>query len=207
MADINIVNQSNEVVGKRELSDAVFSVEVDTGFVHRVYSSLALAQRVSAASTKTRAQVSGGGKKPWKQKGTGRARQGSIRSAQWRHGGVAHGPKSIASFSSRVNRKERRLAVRMLLSNALRDERIILLDKLELAEVKTKSFVAVCDALSTTSALYVVADSNREIELSSRNVVGAKIILDGQITLHDLMKFKQIVLTEAALEKIEGNLS
>ncbi len=207
MADINIVNQKNEVVGSRALNAAVFDIDLDTGYVHRVYASLALAQRAGTAKSKTRGDVSGGGRKPWKQKGTGRARQGSTRSAQWRHGGVAHGPKGESSFASRVNRKERRLAVRMVLSDALRNERITVLNTLDLPIVKTKSFVEVTTALATPSALYVVSELTREIELSSRNLVGVKVVLDGQVNLHDLMKFDRVVLTESALEKIEGNLS
>jgi len=207
MAEINIVNQKNEVVGSRELNAAVFDVEVDAGYIHRVYASLALAQRSGGASTKTRAQVSGGGKKPWKQKGTGRARQGSTRSAQWRHGGVAHGPKGESAFVSRLNRKERRLATRMVLTDAVRNERVTLLNTLDIAEAKTKSFVEVAQALSVSNALYVVSELTREVELSARNVVGAKVVLEGQMNLHDLMKYDRVIVTEAALEKIEGYLS
>ncbi len=207
MAQINVVNQNNEVTGTRELNEAVFGVEVNPAFVHRVYASLAASQRFGNAATKSRAAVSGGGKKPYKQKGTGRARQGSTRAAQWRHGGVAHGPKGESSFVSRVNRKERRLAVRMLLSKALQADRLTVLNTLDIAEPKTKAFVAVSRALAADSALYVVSELTREVELSARNVVGSKVVLDGQVTLHDLMKYDRLVLTETAVEKIEGKLS
>jgi len=207
MAEINIVDQANKVVGTRELSAGVFDVETDTGFVHRVYASLASAQRAGTSKVKDCSEVSGGGRKPWKQKGTGRARQGSTRSAQWRHGGVAHGPNSNTSFVSRINRKERRKALCMVLSDAVREGRLVVLNKLEFAEVKTKAFISVADALSISSGLYVLGNANREVELSGRNIPHTKIILDGQLTIHDLLKFDRIVVTEEALAKIEGGLA
>ncbi|MBL4886887.1 MAG: 50S ribosomal protein L4 [Flavobacteriaceae bacterium] len=207
MAEINIVDQANKVVGTRELSASVFDVEADAGFVHRVYSSLASAQRAGTSKVKDCSEVSGGGRKPWKQKGTGRARQGSTRSAQWRHGGVAHGPNANTSFASRINRKERRKALCMVLSDAVREGRLVVLNKLEFAEVKTKAFISVADALSISSGLYVLGKSNREVELSARNIPHTKIILDGQLTIHDLLKFDRIVVTEEALAKIEGGLT
>jgi large subunit ribosomal protein L4 len=207
MAEVNIVDQANKVVGTRELSADVFDVETDVGFVHRVYTALASAQRAGTSATKTVAQVSGGGRKPWKQKGTGRARQGSTRSAQWRHGGTAHGPHANTSFATRINRKERRKALRMVLSDALREGRLIVLNKLELSEVKTKAFVSVADALSVSSGLYVLGSANNKVELSARNIPHTKVILDGQLTIHDLLKFDRIVLTEEAVAKIEGGLA
>jgi len=206
MAEINIVDQANNVVGTRELSADIFDVEVNAGFVHRVYTALASAQRAGTSASKTVAMVSGGGKKPFKQKGTGRARQGTTRAAQMRHGGVAHGPNANTTFTTRVNRKERRKALHMVLSNAVREGRVIVLNKLELAETKTKSFVSVADALSVTSGLYVLGTSNQDVELSARNIPHTKVVLDAQITIHDLLKFDRIVLTEDALNKIEGGL-
>jgi len=207
MAEVNIVDQANKVVGTRELNASVFDVETDTGFVHRVYASLASAQRAGTSKVKDCSEVSGGGRKPWKQKGTGRARQGSTRSAQWRHGGVAHGPNSNTSFVSRINRKERRKALCMVLSDAVREGRLVVLNKLELAEVKTKAFVSIADALSISSGLYVLGTSSNEVELSARNIPHTKIILEGQLTIHDLLKFDRIVVTEEALAKIEGGLA
>lgn len=207
MAEINIVDQANKVVGTRELSAGVFDVETDAGFVHRVYSALASAQRAGTSKVKDCSEVSGGGRKPWKQKGTGRARQGSTRSAQWRHGGVAHGPNANTAFATRINRKERRKALCMVLSDAVREGRLVVLNKLEFAEVKAKAFISVADALSVSSGLYVLGNANREVELSGRNIPHAKIVLDGQLTIHDLLKFDRIVVTEEALAKIEGGLA
>jgi len=207
MAEINIVDQANKVVGTRELSASVFDVETDTGFVHRVYASLASAQRAGTSKVKDCSEVSGGGRKPWKQKGTGRARQGSTRSAQWRHGGTAHGPNANTSFATRINRKERRKALCMVLSDAVRDGRLVVLNKLEFSEAKTKTFIAVADALSISSGLYVLGAANNAVELSARNIPHTKIVLDGQLTIHDLLKFDRIVVTEDALAKIEGGLA
>ncbi len=204
MTEINIVDQSNQVVGTRELNADVFDIEVNPGFVHRVYTALASAQRAGTSATKTVGDVSGGGKKPFKQKGTGRARQGTTRAAQMRHGGTAHGPQANTSFATRVNRKERRKALHMVLADAVRENRLTVVNKLELEAVKTKDFLAVSKALGVTSGLYVLADANREIELSGRNIPHTKVVLDAQISIHDVLKFDRIILTEDALNKIEG---
>jgi len=207
MAEINIVDQANKVVGKRDLKADVFEVETNPGFVHRVYAALASAQRGGTSSVKTKSEVSGSGKKPFKQKGTGRARQGTIRATQMRHGGIAHGPNANTVFETRINRKERRQAICMVLSDALREGRVIVMNKIELSEAKTKSFLAISEAISAASGLYVLGASNCELELSARNVPHTKVILDGQLSIHDLLKFDRIVLTEEALDKIEGNLA
>ncbi|MDX8391406.1 MAG: 50S ribosomal protein L4 [Mariprofundaceae bacterium] len=206
MPEVSVVDQSNKPVGKQKLNDAVFGLEADTRFVHRVYSALAAGQRSGTHSTKTRAEVSGGGKKPWKQKGTGRARQGSTRSAQWRHGGVAHGPRP-RSYVTRINRNERRRALCLALSGCVQDGRLTVLDKLDLKQVKTKGFVQVMQALDIKNGLIVLAEENREVMLSGRNVKLSKVVLDGQVNLHDLLKFDHLVLTKAAVEKLEGRLS
>jgi len=207
MAEITIVDQNNKEVGKRELNDAVFGLESDAGFVHRVYSSLSSAQRAGTSAVKGRADVSGGGKKPWKQKGTGRARAGSTRAAQWRHGGTAHGPQANTSFVSRVNKKERRKALCLVLSDALREGKISVVDKLELAEIKTKAFADVLGAFDANAGLVVLAEANANVELSGRNIPNTKVILDGQVNLHDLLKSKRVILTSAAVDKLEERLA
>lgn len=205
MAEVKIVDQNNKKVGSREVSDAIFGLETDAGLVHRVYSALARAQRAGTHSTKTVADVSGGGKKPFKQKGTGRARQGTTRAAQMRHGGVAHGPQPH-DYNTRINKKERRRAVAIVLSDAIREDRLIVVNKLELKETKTKAFIKVRDALKVESALFVLADSNDSVELSGRNVPLSKVVLDGQMNLHDMLKFDHLVVTEDALTNIEKRL-
>lgn len=206
MPEIAVVDQKNKKVGKYALNDAVFGLESDAGFVHRVYTALSAAQRAGTHSVKTRAEVSGGGKKPWKQKGTGRARQGSTRSAQWRHGGTAHGPEP-RSYATRINKKERRRAFCLVLSDAVRDGKVTVLDKLELAQIKTKDFIEVLGALKVESGLLVLGAENREVSLSGRNVPNAKVVQDGQLNLHDLLKYDRLVLTQDAVTKLEERLA
>jgi len=202
---VKIVDQNNKEVGSRDLNEKVFGLEADNGLVHRVYQALARTQRVGTHSTKTVADVSGGGKKPFKQKGTGRARQGTTRAAQMRHGGVAHGPQPH-DYNTRINKKERRLAVALVLSDAIRAGRLIVLNKLELDAAKTTSFVSVREALSVESGLFVLAESNSNVELSGRNIPHTKVVLDGQMNLHDMLKFDHLVVTEDALSNIEKRL-
>jgi len=207
MSSIAIVDQSNKEVGTRDLNPAVFGLDSDDGFVHRVYASLALAQRGGTSAVKDRSEVSGGGKKPFKQKGTGRARQGSTRAAQMRHGGTAHGPNANTSFDSRVNKKERRRALCLVLSDCVRQGKVTVVDKIELAEVKTKGFIAVQTALNADAGLFVLAEANTNVELSSRNVPNASVVLDGQVNIHNLLKSKQVILTAAAVDHLEERLS
>ena len=205
MAAVKIVDQNNKKVGSRELSDDIFALETDAGLVHRVYSALARTQRAGTHSTKTVSDVSGGGKKPFKQKGTGRARQGTTRAAQMRHGGVAHGPQPH-DYNTRINKKERRRAVAVVLSDAIREGRLIVVNKLALKEAKTKAFIKVRDKLKVTSGLFVLAESNDAVEFSGRNVPLSKVVLDGQMNLHDMLKFDHLVVTEDALTNIEKRL-
>jgi large subunit ribosomal protein L4 len=207
MAEITIVDQTNKSVGTRELNPAVFELDADAGFVHRVYSALASSQRGGTRSVKTRADVSGGGRKPFKQKGTGRARQGTTRAAQMRHGGVAHGPSATSEFTTRINKKERRHALRLVLSECLRQGKLTVVNKLEFEAPRTKDFVQMLNAMETVSGLVVLAEENSQIELSGRNVPNSKVIQDGQVNIHDLLKSKRVIMTEAAIEKLEGRLS
>lgn len=206
MPEIKVVDQNNQPVGERQLNDAVFGLEWDGGFVHRVYHALASAQRAGTRSTKSRAEVSGGGRKPWRQKGTGRARQGSIRATQWRHGAVPHGPKP-KRYATRINRKERRRALCLLLSEHARRGSLIVVDKIVLPEPKTKLFAKVLDDLNAGHSLTVLAQPDRTISLASRNIPSAKVVLDGQLNLHDLMKFDRLILTNAAVDKLEERLA
>jgi len=207
MSSISVVDQSNKEVSTRDLNPAVFGLEADDGFVHRVYASLASAQRAGTSKVKDCSEVSGGGKKPFKQKGTGRARQGTTRAAQMRHGGTHHGPNADTSFASRINKKERRRAMCLVLSDCLRAGKLTVVNKIELAEAKTKGFVNVMSSLEANSGLIVVAEPDNNLELSSRNVPNTKVVLDGQITIHDLLKSKRVILTEAAVDKLEERLS
>ncbi|MDQ6964457.1 MAG: 50S ribosomal protein L4 [Mariprofundales bacterium] len=206
MAEVQVVDQHNSVVGSLQLSDAVFALDANPGLIHRVYTALAQAQRGGTHNTKTRAEVSGGGKKPWKQKGTGRARQGSTRSAQWRHGGVAHGPRSHG-YETRINRKERQLAIRLALSDLFREDRLVVVDKLELSEVKTKEFARIVSSLNAEMGLFVMVEKDRNVMLSSRNIPRCSVILDGQVSLHALMKHQRVVMTADAVGRLEERLA
>jgi large subunit ribosomal protein L4 len=206
MAQITIVDQSNKAVGKRELNPAVFGLDSDVGYVHRVFSALASAQRAGTRSTKGRSEVSGGGKKPFKQKGTGRARQGTTRATQMRHGAIAHGP-TPTEYTTRLNKKERRRALCIALSDCLREGKLTVVNKLELAEVKTKAFTDVLKSFDTPSGLFVLAEANNTVELSARNIPNTKVVLDGQINLQDVLKSKRLILTEAAVDKLEERLA
>jgi len=206
MAKIDIVDQANKKVGTRELNAAVFGLESDEGFVHRVYTALASAQRAGTRGSKTRTDVSGGGKKPFKQKGTGRARQGSTRAAQWRHGGTAHGPQP-GNYVTRINKKERRRALCLALSEALRDGKLAVVNKIELPEVKTKALAEVLKAFEVKGGLFVLGEANNTVELSGRNIPNTKVVLDGQLNIHDLLKSERVFLTEAAIDKLEERLA
>jgi len=206
MAEITVVDQSNKAVGKRKLNPAVFGLEADEGFVHRVYTALASAQRAGTRGTKTRTDVSGGGKKPFKQKGTGRARQGSTRAAQWRHGGTAHGPQP-GNYVTRVNKKERRRALCLALSEALREGKLAVVNKIDLPEVKTKALAEVLKAFEAKGGLFVLGETNNTVELSGRNIPNTKVVLDGQLNIHDLLKSERVILTEAAIDKLEERLA
>ncbi|RLL53487.1 50S ribosomal protein L4 [Mariprofundus sp. EBB-1] len=207
MSTISVVDQANKEVSTRDLNPAVFGLESDDGFVHRVYAALASAQRAGTSKVKDCSEVSGGGKKPFKQKGTGRARQGTTRAAQMRHGGTHHGPQANTSFESRINKKERRRAMCLVLSDCLRAGKVTVVNKIELAETKTKGFVEVMTSLEASTALIVLGEENNNLELSSRNVPNTKVVLDGQVTIHDLLKSKRVILTEAAVDKLEERLS
>ncbi|MDX8407456.1 MAG: 50S ribosomal protein L4 [Mariprofundaceae bacterium] len=206
MAQITIVDQSNKAVGKRELNPAVFGLDADAGYIHRVYAALASAQRAGTRNTKGRSEVSGGGKKPFKQKGTGRARQGTTRATQMRHGAIAHGP-TPSEYTTRLNKKERRKALCIALSDCVREGKLTVVNKLELKEIKTKAFADVLSSLDTTSGLVVLAEANNEVEMSGRNIPNTKVVLDGQVNLHDLLKSKKVILTEAAVDKLEERLA
>jgi large subunit ribosomal protein L4 len=206
MPEVTVVDQTNKKVGKHTLNDAVFGLEPDSGFLHRVYTELASARRSGTHSVKSRGEVSGGGRKPWKQKGTGRARSGSTRSALWRHGGIAHGPNPHG-YDSRINKKERRRAICLALSGHVRAGSLTVVDKLEFETIKTKDFVRLQDSLEARNGLFVLGEESRELMLSGRNVPNTKIVLDGQLNLHDLLRYDRLVLTRTAAGKLEERLA
>ena len=203
MPKVDVYNMQGKKVSDVELNEAVFGIEPNENIVHSVLVNYLANQRQGTQSTKTRAEVRGGGRKPWRQKGTGRARQGSIRAPQWVKGGIALGPKP-RSYKYTVNKKERRLAIKSLLSSKVLEKELTVVDKLELSEIKTKTMVkALADLKVEGKTLIVLADKNENVLMSSRNIEGVKTILLNNINVFDLLKYNNLVLPLETVKKIE----
>jgi len=203
MPKVDVYNMQGKKVSDVELSEAVFGIKPNENVVHSVLVNYLANQRQGTQSTKTRAEVSGGGKKPWRQKGTGRARQGSIRAPQWIKGGIALGPKP-RSYSYRVNKKEKQLAIKSLLSAKVLDNELTVVDKLEVKEVKTKAMAKVLADLKVEGkALIILADKNENVYLSSRNIEGVKTIELNTINVFDLLNCNKLVLPLDTVKKLE----
>ena len=203
MPKVDVYDIKGKKVSDIELADSVFGIEPNENIVHAVLVNYLANQRQGTQSTKTRAEVRGGGKKPWRQKGTGRARQGSIRAPQWIKGGIALGPKP-RSYKYTVNKKERRLAIKSILSSKVLENELTVVDKLELAEIKTKTMVkALSDLKVEGKTLIVLADKNENVLMSSRNIEGVKTILLNNINVFDLLKYNNLVLPLETVKKIE----
>ncbi|MBQ9658867.1 MAG: 50S ribosomal protein L4 [Clostridia bacterium] len=203
MPKVDVYDMQGKKVSDVELNENVFGIEPNEAIVHSVLVNYLANQRQGTQSTKTRAEVRGGGRKPWRQKGTGRARQGSIRAPQWIKGGIALGPKP-RSYSYKVNKKEKQLAIRSLLSSKLLENELTVVDKLELAEVKTKSMVkALADLKVEGKALIIFAEQNENVYLSSRNIEGVKSITLNMINVYDLLKYNKLILPLETVKKLE----
>ncbi|RMG61116.1 MAG: 50S ribosomal protein L4 [Deltaproteobacteria bacterium] len=202
MAKIEIIDKGKNVVEEREVSPAIFQQEVKPHLLHTVVVAQLAARRRGTASTKTRSEVSGGGRKPWRQKGTGRARAGSIRSPLWRGGGIVFGPKP-RDYSIKVNKKVRRKALQNALAMKFQEGNLIVLDSIDLPSHRTKDFLAFAESVGITDALIVDVEPSRELLLGSRNVQSVKVLPQKALNVYDIMCYEQLVLTKAALEKIE----
>ena len=203
MPKVDVYNMQGKKVSDVELSEAVFGIEPNENIVHSALVNYLANQRQGTQSTKTRAEVSGGGRKPWRQKGTGRARQGSIRAPQWIKGGIALGPKP-RSYSYRINKKEKQLAIRSLLSAKVLDNELTVVDKLEVEEAKTKVMAkALTDLKVEGKALIILADRNDNVLRSSRNIEGVKTIVLNNINVFDLLKYNNLVLPLETVKKLE----
>ena len=203
MPKVDVYDIKGKKVSDVELSEAVFGIEPNENVVHSVLVNYLANQRQGTQSTKTRAEVRGGGRKPWRQKGTGRARQGSIRAPQWIKGGIALGPKP-RSYTYRVNKKEKQLAIRSLLSAKVLDNELTVVDKLELAEIKTKTMVkALADLKVEGKTLIVLPENNKNVLMSARNIEGVKTITLNNINVFDLLKYNNLVLPLETVKKIE----
>ena len=203
MANVSVLNMNGQQVGEVELKDSIFAVDVKENLVHSAVLAYLANRRQGTQSAKTRAEVRGGGRKPWKQKGTGRARQGSIRAVQWVGGGVAFAPKP-RNYSIKVNAKERRLALKSALTSRVNESKFIVLDSLELAEIKTKAMANVLEALKLNKALIVTeGEASKNVMLSAKNIQGIKTAAVNNINVYDILKYDTFVVTKDALNKIE----
>ena len=203
MPKVDVYDIKGKKISDVELAEAIFGIEPNEAIVHSVLVNYLANQRQGTQSTKTRAEVRGGGRKPWRQKGTGRARQGSIRAPQWVKGGIALGPKP-RSYKYTVNKKERRLAIKSLLSSKVLEKELTVVDKLELAEIKTKTMVkALLDLKVEGKTLIVLPENNKNVLMSARNIEGVKTITLNNINVFDLLKYNNLVLPLETVKKIE----
>ena len=202
MANVSVYNIEGKEVGSIELNDAVFGVEVNEHLVHMAVVNQLANNRQGIQSAKTRSEVSGGGRKPWRQKGTGHARQGSTRSPQWTGGGVVFAPKP-RDYSFKMNKKEKRIALLSALSSKVADNKIVVLDAFNLDEVKTKKFAEVMSNLKVDKALVVIEGENKNVVLSGRNIPTVKVSATNEINTYDVLKYETLVVTKAAVEKLE----
>ena len=203
MPKVDVYNMQGKKVSDVELNANVFGIEPNEAVVHSVLVNYLANQRQGTQSTKTRAEVRGGGRKPWRQKGTGRARQGSIRAPQWIKGGIALGPKP-RSYTYKVNKKEKQLAIKSLLSSKVLENELTVVEKLEMKEAKTKEMVKTLSNLKVEGkTLIIVADKNENVYLSSRNIEGVKAITLNMINVYDLLQYNKLVLPLETVKKLE----
>ena len=202
MANVSVYNMEGKEVGKMDLNDAIFGVEINEHLVHLAVVQQLANKRQGTQKAKTRAEVSGGGRKPWRQKGTGHARQGSTRSPQWTHGGVVFAP-TPRDYSFKLNKKEKRIALKSALTSKVQDGKVMVLDELKLDEIKTKKFQEVLTNLNAKKALVVIKENDKNIVLSARNIPDAQTIVADSINVYDIMKAGTVVLTKDSVAKIE----
>ena len=202
MAKVSVYNMEGKEVGNMDLNDAVFGVEINEHLVHMAVVQQLANNRQGTQKAKTRSEVSGGGRKPWRQKGTGHARQGSTRSPQWTGGGVVFAPKP-RDYSFKMNKKEKRIALLSALSSKVAESKIVVLDEFKLDEIKTKKFVEVMNNLKVENALVVLEGENKNVVLSGRNIPSVKVTATNEINTYDVLKYTTLVVTKAAVEKLE----
>jgi len=202
VATVAVKDISGKTVGNIDLNPAIFDIEINEHAVHMAVVQYLANQRQGTKSTKTRAEVRGGGRKPWRQKGTGRARQGSTRSPQWTGGGVVFAPKP-RDFSFKLNKKLKRLALKSVLTDKVKQGNLVVLESLDLPEIKTKAMVNVCSSLALNKALIVMDGSNTNIMMSARNIPTIKTAGVNTINVYDILNHESLVVTKAAIEKMQ----
>ena len=202
MATVKVYNMEGKEVSTLELNDAVFGVEVNEHLMHLAVVSQLANKRQGTQSAKTRSEVSGGGRKPWKQKGTGHARQGSTRAPQWTHGGIVFAPKP-RDYSVKMNKKEKAAAIKSALSSRVAEEKIYVVDSLSFDEIKTKKMAAVLDSLKVEKALVVLDKKDENVILSARNLPEVRTVMSNGINVYDILKYGSLVITKEAVAQIE----
>lgn len=202
MANVTVYNIEGKKVDTLELNDSVFGVEINNHLVHMAVVQQLANKRQGTQSAKTRAEVSGGGRKPWRQKGTGHARQGSTRSPQWKGGGVVFAPKP-RDYSIKMNKKEKALAIKSALTSRVNEEKIVILDQISFDEIKTKKMKAVLDNFKVEKALIVLDKKDENVALSARNLPKVRTVLTNSINVYDILKYDTLVLTKDAVAQIE----
>ena len=202
MANVSVYNIEGKEVGTIDLSDAVFGVEVNEHLLHMAVVSQLANKRQGTQKAKTRSEVRGGGRKPWRQKGTGHARQGSTRAPQWTGGGVVFAP-TPRDYSFKFNKKEKRAALKSALTSRVEEKKFIVLDEINFGEIKTKNFQNVLNNLNVAKALVVLEDGNKNAELSARNIPSVKTARTNTINVYDILKYNTVIATKAAVETIE----
>ena len=202
MANVSVYNIEGKEVGKMDLSDAVFGVEVNEHLVHMAVVSQLANNRQGTQKAKTRSEVSGGGRKPWRQKGTGHARQGSTRAPQWTGGGVVFAPVP-RDYSFKMNKREKRAALKSALTSRVEENKFIVIDEINFEEAKTKNFANILKNLDVSKALVVLEDDNKNAELSARNIADVKTAKTNTINVYDILKYNTVITTKAVVAKIE----
>ena len=202
MANVSVYNMDGKEVGTIELNDAVFGVKVNEHLVHMAVVSQLANKRQGTQKAKTRSEVSGGGRKPWRQKGTGHARQGSTRAPQWTGGGTVFAPVP-RDYSFKMNKKEKRFALKSALTSRVQENKIFVLDELSLTEIKTKAMKGVLDSLNVRKALVVTKEADQTVAMSARNLPDVKTAHTGTINVYDILKYNTLVLTKDAVAAIE----
>ena len=202
MASVSVYNMEGKEVGTMELNDAVFGVEVNEHLVHMAVVAQLANKRQGTQKAKTRSEVSGGGRKPWRQKGTGHARQGSIRAPQWKGGGVVFAP-TPRDYTIKLNKKEKRLALKSALTSRVLENKLIVVENLQMDEIKTKKFAEVLNNLKVDKALVVLDDNNKNVMLSARNIPNVRTAVTNTINVYDILKYNTLVLAKDVVAKIE----
>ena len=202
MANVSVFNMEGNEVGTMELNDAIFGAKVNEHLVHLAVVSQLANKRQGTQKAKTRSEVSGGGRKPWRQKGTGHARQGSTRSPQWTGGGVVFAPVP-RDYSFKMNKKEKRAALKSALTSRVEENKFIVVDELNFDEIKTKKFQAVLNNLNVNKALVVLEDGNKNVEISAKNIPDVKTAHTNTINVYDILKYNTVIATKAVVAAIE----